>query len=193
MTLPFVELCKRGVSVVVLGVSCVRCIRQGISLRYNISAQLSFLLVDPYRDRRIAVVWLLPTLDTIWNSTLEAKDSLMFRSMSDVHSSPRSVSEGKRVSFGTPANAPARNTGTALDLLVPGHLTPTLLDNPQLTPDNLLMGTSLEGGDAPLIALLRARLKELESTLSLLESRASTREMRSLSTFSDKMECRSTC
>jgi hypothetical protein len=46
VTLPFVELYKLGVGVVVSGISLVRWIRRGISFRYKISAKTNFLLVD---------------------------------------------------------------------------------------------------------------------------------------------------
>ncbi|KAI0255097.1 hypothetical protein BJV78DRAFT_1279696 [Lactifluus subvellereus] len=81
----------------------------------------------------MAVVWLLPTPGTIWNSALGATDSLKFRPMLDGYSDPRSTTKGKRVSLGTPANAQVGNMSSSSDLL-PGRLTPTLLDNPQPVP-----------------------------------------------------------
>jgi hypothetical protein len=123
----------------------------------------------------MAVVWLLSTLDTIRNSALEAINSLIFRSKPHRYSSPESTSKEMRVPFGTPANAPVGSTDTALDLLVPDRVIPTLLDNPHPAHDDTLTGiySPERGYDAPWIALLRARLRELESTLSVWERSAS--------------------
>ncbi|KAI9463325.1 hypothetical protein BJY52DRAFT_79042 [Lactarius psammicola] len=120
-THPFVETYKRSANSVTSMVLFIRRIRRAMSLRY------------------VVMVWLLPVLDKIRKSALEAvgNGTEEFSKDIDIGGSPvRSDPKGNGVAPGMPIlvdHTPVGNGGKMIDILFSERVPPTLLDHPAPT------------------------------------------------------------
>ena len=120
--------------------------------------------------RYVVVVWLLPILEKIRKSALEAVDTEGLST--DTGGSPvRSDSEGNGVSPGMlipVAHTQVENGGTAIDTLLSERVPPTLLDHPAPTTNDFSIRTGRYPPPADYhastrsITFLKACLKKLE-------------------------------
>ncbi|KAH9041734.1 hypothetical protein EDB85DRAFT_1377126 [Lactarius pseudohatsudake] len=135
--------------------------------------------------RYVVMVWLLPVLDKIRNSALEVVGTEGFSK--DTGGPPvRSDPEGNGVAAGIPIpvdHAQVGNGGKSTDIFRSERVLATLLDHPASTTNDFSTRTRMYSPPtdyhalAASIALLKARLGELDGTVNALEKSLSGRSL----------------